>query len=108
MQARINREWGTTCVKSFLLETIEIIQPRVVVTLGREAYLAVLAGFGVVVPKIFRDAVEREGGFNLSKGIRWFPVYHCGNRVLNTHRRIESQREDWKRIGTALGRRSPG
>ena len=29
-------------------------------------------------------------------------VYHCGARILNTHRKREQQLDDWQRIGRVL------
>ena len=40
----------------------------------------------------------------LPNGSRLLAVYHCGQRILNTHRRFEQQQRDWQRVAKALGR----
>jgi hypothetical protein len=76
--------------------TIEIVKPKVVVALGDRAYRAVAAAYGIgLLP--FGAAVEHVGGFALPGSKLLFPVYHCGARILNTHRlRIG----DWAADGT--------
>src|SRR5262249_42688042 len=94
-------EWFTSCGARFLRPTIDLIAPKVVVTLGEWAYRAVTAAYGV--PRIaFREAVEQPEGFRLPGGITCIPVYHCGARILNTHRPIEQQLRDWERVRRAL------
>lgn len=63
--------------------------------------------FGVT-PLPFRAAIEHAGGIELPDGTSLFPVYHCGARILNTHRPMEKQLDDWRRIGGALFRREAG
>ena len=49
----------------------------------------------------FRAAVEGPGT-PLPGGPIAFAVYHCGRRILNTHRNGEKQVKDWRRIAIAL------
>lgn len=101
MQAKVRPEWFANCGARFLRPTIDIIAPKVVVTLGEWAYRATTAAYGV--PRIpFRKAVEQSEGFRLEDGITCVPVYHCGARILNTHRPMERQLKDWERAGRAL------
>jgi hypothetical protein len=80
---------------------VEIVRPCVVVTLGKRAYRAISSLYGLrCLP--FKAAVEREGGFPLSGDTTLYPVYHCGMRILNTHRSVQQQMSDWIRIGRAL------
>ena len=102
MQGKTDKSWFTNCAP-FLRRTIEIVGPKVIVTLGQSAYRAVTAVYGIK-PQPFRSAVECENGFELEAGIRLFPVYHCGARILNTHRPKDVQKKDWAKIKKALDR----
>lgn len=103
MQGKTDQAWFKNCRSLFLRPTIEILRPRIVVTLGERAYRAVAAVYGIK-SQPFRAAVEFENGFELEVGIRLFPVYHCGARILNTHRKMGAQIRDWGKIGKALAR----
>jgi len=96
LQGKVQASWFENCAW-FLRRQIEIVHPRVVVGLGQRAYEAILGGFGVR-SGVFRGEVERDDGRVLPNGTRAFAVYHCGARIRNTHRPMERQREDWKRI----------
>jgi uracil-DNA glycosylase len=103
MQAKVRHEWFANCGNRFLRPTIDLIAPKVVVTLGERAYCAVMAAYGT--PQIpFRKAVERPDGFRLADRTTCVPVYHCGARILNTHRPYGRQVCDWKRVLAALDR----
>ena len=102
MQAKVMREWFVNCAKRFLRPTIDLIAPRVVVTLGERAYRALARAYGVPT-RSFRKAVDSPEGFTFGDGIICVPVYHCGARILNTHRPMEKQVRDWGRVKRALG-----
>jgi uracil-DNA glycosylase len=102
MQAKVQPGWFANCGARFLRPTIDLIAPKVVVTLGEWAYRATTAAYDV--PRVaFRQAVERADGFVLTDGARYFPMYHCGARILNTHRPMAMQLVDWARVERALG-----
>ena len=107
LQGDVERDWFGLCGEHFLRPQIELVSPRVVVALGQRAYEAILGAYGLKTQQ-FRDAVESEDGFDLPNGSRVFPVYHCGNRILNTHRKFEQQLVDWVRIGRAIGEHDRG
>jgi uracil-DNA glycosylase len=99
--AEVKREWFNNCGHHFLKPLIEIISPKVVVSLGKYAYETISKLYNL--PKMpFRDAVDRQGGIHLSKGVVPLPVYHCSPRVLHTHRRLAQQKSDWQRIKVVL------
>jgi uracil-DNA glycosylase len=101
MQAKVQPEWFANCVVRFLQPTIDLIAPKVVATLGERAYAAITAAYDV--PRIvFRKAVEQAESIIIADGIRYFPLYHCGVRTLNTHRNMDRQMRDWERVGRAL------
>ena len=101
MQARVERSWFANCGRLFLKPTIELISPKVVVTLGERAYRAVCSTYGLR-QKPFRSAVDGEPA-QLPSGPLLLPVYHCGARILNTHRPLSFQERDWMRVGRTLG-----
>jgi len=101
LQAKVKPEWFSNCGARFLRPTIDLIAPKFVVALGEQAFNAIAAIYGL--PRIkFKDAVERAEGFALGDGTRCFPMYHCGARMLNTHRPMLKQLADWERVGRAL------
>lgn len=104
MQAAVNREWFTNCAKHFLRRQIELVKPKVAVTLGERAYVGLRDEFGLKPRMSFRRAVLSGATIDLMPGIALVPMYHCGARILNGHRRIEQQREDWKRVSAVLKR----
>jgi uracil-DNA glycosylase len=104
LQAPVRDAWFRNCA-SHLRRQIEIVRPRVVVGLGARAFGGVLAAFGLP-PRPLRVAVADPDGVALPTGARAFAVYHPGARVLNTHRGLQAQREDWVRIARFLAAES--
>lgn len=105
MQSKVDSDWFSTCGKRFLKPLVEIVQPKVVVTLSELAYWTIAVEFGLALSP-FKAAVETEGGFRISEMTTLHPAYHCGRRILNTHRPMDKQLEDWARIGRTLARLS--
>jgi len=101
----IKKSWFDNCGKNFLQPLIEIIQPKVVVTLGKYAYEAICKLY--VLPKVmFKDAVIlHQEGFFLIKGVRFLPMYHCSPLVINSKTRtLFEQKADWQKVRKALGK----
>lgn len=101
LQGKVRREWFQNC-RPFLRGQLEIVRPRVVVGLGQLAFENVFRAFDIRPPN-FRDAVADDQGTSLPTGSLAFAVYHCGARILNTHRPLSAQMQDWQRVGRALG-----
>jgi uracil-DNA glycosylase len=101
LQSKVHSDWFSTCGKRFLKPLVEIVQPNVLVTLSEPAYRAIVVEFGLALLP-FRAAVETEGGFRIGEFTTLHPAYHCGRRILNTHRPFDKQLEDWARIGRTL------
>jgi DNA polymerase len=101
LQAKVRPEWFINCGRAFLRAQIELVNPAVVVGLGQRAFEAVLSAFDLPIPP-FRQAVLSAEGTLLPNGSRLLAVYHCGMRILNTHRPEAAQLADWRRIGGAL------
>jgi uracil-DNA glycosylase family 4 len=100
-QGPVRDEWFANCGRRFLRPQIELIQPKAVVCLGERAFRAVLAAFEIPCTLSFRSAVD-DSGTLLPSGSTAFAVYHCGRRILNTHRSRPQQLADWKRIASVL------
>lgn len=101
-QSKVDQRWFHNCGYHFLRPLIEIIQPNIIIALGEKAYSAVSREYDLR-PGKFKDAVAKTDGFILKGGIRLFPVYHCGARVVNKTRSLESQQKDWGKIRKYLG-----
>ncbi len=99
--AKVNRQWFANCATVFLRSQINLVKPQVVVTLGEQAYRAVRLAFDL--PRVsFRRAARRQLSIPLTSEIQLVPVYHCGQRILNTHRPPAQQFEDWRLVGSIL------
>jgi DNA polymerase len=99
--ATVKWEWFNNCSHHYLKPLIEIISPKVVVSLGKYAYETICQIFNLQ-KKSFRDAVDQQVGIPLSKNVVFLPVFHCSPRVLHTHRGLAQQKSDWQRIKWAL------
>jgi DNA polymerase len=100
LQGPVRAAWFQNCAP-FLRRQVEIIAPRVVATLGQHALQAVRQAFQLP-PRSLANAVADPDGEVLFGNTRLLAAYHCGARVLNTHRLIDAQIQDWARIGNAL------
>ncbi len=100
-QAQVYSNWYRNCGPRFLKPLIEIVKPRVVICIGQRAHETVMTSYSQK-PLPFRHAVDEHAPVILDNGIAVFAVYHCGRRILNTHRKPEQQQSDWKEIGTWL------
>ena len=100
-QGPVQSRWFQNCGAQFLRPQIELVKPQVVVCLGERAYGAVLAAYELPAVRNWRAAVEGSG-IALAGGPIAFAVYHCGQRILNTHRKRPEQFKDWRRIGEAM------
>ncbi len=83
---------------AFLRRQIDLVNPRVVVTLGRVALHALNLIFGMDLD--LREAVGR--AFSVGHRIL-IPLYHPSPRVLNIHRRKLQQIKDYQAVATLLG-----
>jgi hypothetical protein len=102
-QALVSPLWFEHCGARFLRPQIELVCPRVVVALGERAYIAIMTSFAKP-PQRFRFAVDSPNPVELTPTTLLVPVYHCGSRILNTHRKLPQQFTDWIRVRAALAR----
>jgi uracil-DNA glycosylase family 4 len=102
-QAEVKKEWFQNCGTQFLRRQIELIEPLVVVSLGEHSYMALRHAFNL--PRAsFRTAANKKTSIHLSGKTHLVPVYHCGQRILNTHRKRDAQFEDWKLVKQLLAK----
>lgn len=106
LQAAVDSAWFDNCGTHFLRPTIDLLAPRVVITLGERAYRAACYAYSLR-PQAFRRAVEGDPT-QLPSRTLLVPVYHCGARILNTHRPLAIQKRDWARVGRVLSMKVPG
>lgn len=97
LQGDVQRIWFDNCGTKFLLPLIRLVNPPFVVTLGERAY-RVLEELFHLPYRPFRQMVEDPTGISIRETTRLFPRYHCGNRILRTHRNMEQQLADWTRL----------
>jgi len=107
MQGAVDDAWFQNCGKRFLKPLIEIVSPKVVVAVGKQAFKAILGAYDIPYtwPSKYETVVISEGkagGKKLPGGISLFPVYHCGSRVINMTRNMDAQKNDWKPVKLAL------
>ncbi len=103
LQGAVQHNWFQNC-STYLRQQIEIVSPQVVVGLGKMAFDSVLRAYDLK-PCGFRLAVENPDGLRLPNGSLLFAVYHCGAKILHTHRPFQDQLRDWQRIGSAISRK---
>ena len=100
-QAEVKAQWFDNCAQAFLRTQVELVRPKVVVTLGQRAYVAMRQAFAL--PKTsFRRAANLGQSIPLPFGGSLVPVYHCGQRILNTHRPPAAQFKDSQLVGRML------
>lgn len=106
LSSAMKPEWFDHTTKVLLQEQIALVQPRVVVALGRLAYDAILSAYDLPPHAgAFLRAVEDQRGTEVPNGPSSFTllaVYHCGARIRNTVRPYDAQVRDWARVRSAL------
>jgi uracil-DNA glycosylase len=106
MQGKVKEEWLKKSVEEFLSPLINLVQPKVIICLGKLATKAVDTAFNHRLnPKInlSHSLINMVGkSFDSTEGIKIFPVYHCGARVININRSLNKQLGDWMAIRTVI------
>jgi uracil-DNA glycosylase family 4 len=99
LQAKVDRQWITNCGMSFFYPLIKIVNPKIVIGLGRNVSEAILKLFNASYPKHGRyNLVTEKMSFKLTDTTTLFPVYHCGAGSTNRNRKMIEQKKDWERI----------
>lgn len=106
MQGRPPLRYGRECVSRFLRPTLELIRPKVVVTLGEYALTSLLGAFGLQTDEPLVRLVTAGRTFDLPLGdgcvARLFPRLHPSPAVRNAVRSLELQKQDWRAVGAWL------
>ena len=98
LQSPIKPEWVRNCGERFLKPLIEVIHPKIVVALGEKAFKAAVEAYNLQIKwSKYKELVEADS-ISLQEGVSLFPVYHCGARIMNTHRNKGAQVKDWRKI----------
>jgi DNA polymerase len=90
------------CVSEFLKAQIDLIQPKVIVTLGLDVYTAVMGFYRLQPEGSMESAVEKEPPFERIGACtsKLVPVFHPGFRAERA--RSEGQQvADWRRVKQA-------
>lgn len=103
MGATIPRSCFDECGQRFLRPTIELVSPKVVVSLGAGAMKAVFRAYGLGSCGSLASVVGQP--ILLPGGPLLMPLYHPGRRVLNTYRSLDEQKRDWRQVGRILSQR---
>jgi DNA polymerase len=91
--------WFKNCGNEFLRPQIELVNPKVIATLGYRAYRSVMDAFGVPAKSRMRDAVGET--ILLMNQYSLVPLYHPG-RLGTVSRSVENQTSDWQRVRSVL------
>jgi uracil-DNA glycosylase family 4 len=96
MQAPVKEEWLLNCSENFFRDLVAIIQPKIILALGKKVSEAILKLYGVSYLKTapFRQLVQR-APIKLTEATYLCPVYHCGAGSVNRNRKLVEQEEDW-------------
>lgn len=91
----------------FLRETIEIIRPKIVLTLGKPAFDSLVRSYKDALPAAVRKIKTMTAAAALQAdppeilpGTRLVPAYHCGSlgQMQHSGRPLDRQLEDWRRL----------
>lgn len=95
MAGKISQSWARQCTDAFLKPLIDIINPRVIITLGTVAYGEVAYLYGLrktSLKKLLSESPE----IQVNKKVIC-PRFHCGGLGL-ANRKLDDQKRDWLRI----------
>jgi DNA polymerase len=98
LQAEIEEEWLQNCSRNFFRDLVSIIQPKKVLALGERVSKAIFNCYGIPFRKSWGlPKLMPKSPFRIGDGTLLFPLYHCGARGVNLNRKIEWQRQDWRK-----------
>ncbi len=102
---KIGRRSYNNCYELFLKELISIIEPQVIITLGKNAYISVARIHGEK-PEAFSGLIDRiieeQEPVPLNGGKRWLlPAPHCGPLGI-AFKSFDKQKKMWQAAKTVL------
>jgi len=95
MTSTIKSSWLKNGAETLLKPIIDIIEPKIIITLGKKAYDAM----SIIYP-LKKDALKNLININpieLPDGTLLFAFYHCGGLGVAS-RNFELQKKDWEKI----------
>lgn len=96
LQAPVKDEWFSNCAESFFRDLVSIVQPKIIMALGKTVSETILKLYGVPFSKSSPlNRLMESAPFKLTETTYLFPVYHCGAGSVNRNRPLEKQHEDW-------------
>ena len=107
------QKWATNC-SSYFNRLVKIIEPKIIICLGRAVFNNVLKVAGLKMPHLKYNEIIESKVYDATFGehnCKVFPVAHCGalgtnnrNRNQEFHHRLDIQKNDWKKIKEELQR----
>lgn len=103
LQAPVKDNWLKNCSSTFFVPLIEIINPKVVIALGKKVSESILHLYGISYSKsaVFSKMLS-QAPYQLTDSTAFFPVYHCGAQGVNRNRSMMEQEEDWSKVNMWL------
>jgi DNA polymerase len=95
MASKIKDSWIKENAKEFLQPNIKIIKPKIIITLGINAYKALNHIY--CLKKDTLNQLIDKNPIKLENKSMLFAMYHCGGLGL-ANRKWELQKKDWKKI----------
>jgi uracil-DNA glycosylase len=93
--ATIKNKWVNEHSKEFLKPTLEIVDPKIIITLGKPAYDSVADIYGLKKDKMSK--LIEKNPIKLSNDKIIFAMYHC-SPLGCINRKWELQKQDWIKI----------
>ena len=95
MTGKVKMAWARKCNEIFLEPLIKIIQPEILITLGKVAYDSLAEVYGL--KKYPLKKIINENPIYLLDGKKLFAMYHCGG-LGTANRKLDLQKKDWQII----------
>ena len=99
LQGKVEKQWFENCACNFLIPLIKLINPRIVISLGKKVSETILDLYEIPYKKNapFSKMVV-SSPYQLTKSTVFFPQYHCGAGSINRNRSMSNQEKDWDKI----------
>ncbi|MDA8091078.1 MAG: uracil-DNA glycosylase family protein [Nitrospiraceae bacterium] len=107
LQSPVKNDWLINCTREFFRPLIEIINPRVILALGKRVSESILDRYKIPYSKNKKlyDIMQRSP-YELTSSTVLFPLYHCGAGSINRNRPMIEQKKDWTQVSEWMRRRS--
>jgi len=93
--SKVKSIWEKESTEEFLKPLIEIIQPKIIITLGKVAYDAAARIYGLSLNKSLKKLIKNNP--IKVQNVNIFAMYHCG-RIGLANRKLYQQILDWRKI----------